>query len=124
MSDDVVKYEIFGRTYTQSFLTISETIEVAELLQDIKFKSYQPIEILKTLQESGKLEKLFNIILKGDIELMLDQIKPAIAIKVISDFFVLNDILTIISDITSMMSEMNESGALEKLTETMPTGTN
>jgi hypothetical protein len=121
---DAIEYQINGRIYTQDFLTISQTIEVSKTLQGIKFEKLDIPTILSDLTQSGKLEQLFNIILKpknpdNDGPLHIDEIKPSTALQVIKDFFSLNDVLEIISTIVSLMSEINQNFQLEDLKQVM-----
>lgn len=104
---DKIEYQIDDKVYTQDFLTISDTIQVSKIVQKIKFKNMDVYTILEKIEKSGMMEKLFNIILKGPEPLKLDQIKPVIAIKVIKDFFYLNDVSEIIGVIASLTEEIN-----------------
>ena len=132
---DAIEYTINGRIYVQDFLTISQTVDVSKVLQGIKFEKLDIPTILGELTQSGKLERLFNIVLKPkdpqiDGPINIDEVRPATAVQVIKDFFSLNDVLEIISTIVSLMSEINQNSRLEELKETMnpktstETGTN
>ena len=132
---DAIEYTINGRIYVQDFLTISQTVDVSKVLQGIKFEKLDIPTILGELTQSGKLERLFNIVLKPkdsqiDGPINIDKVRPATAVQVIKDFFSLNDVLEIISTIVSLMSEINQNSRLEELKETMnpktstETGTN
>ena len=122
---DKQTYTIGGSEYTQDFLTIGQTIEVAKILKGVEFKDMDMLSILEALEKSSKIEKLFNTILVGP-KIDITKLKPAVAVQVVADFFCLNDVLQIIGTVTSLMSDLNESEALTSLQtigKTMQTGT-
>ena len=51
---DAIEYQINGTTYTQDFLTISQTIDVSKILGKVEFKDTSITGILETLMKSGK----------------------------------------------------------------------
>jgi hypothetical protein len=119
MSQEVAEYQIDGRVYTQTFLTIQQSIQVAKIIKGLKFESFDIAEILETLVDSGKLQGLLEIVLSGEKPIPLDKIKPALLVRVIGDFFSFNEILDIISSVSDMLGIINESGVLPSLTEQM-----
>lgn len=87
-------YNINGVEYTQDFLCISEIISVYQLIEDV-FPEGE-IDILnftKELEQSGKILRFLNIILKGKKKLKeSDKIKPVLLLEIITDFFSLNEL--------------------------------
>ena len=119
MSQEIAEYQIDGRVYTQTFLTIQQSIQVTKIIKGLKFGSFDVAEILETLVDSGKLQGLLEIVLSGEKPIPLDKIKPALLVRVIGDFFSFNEILDIISSVSDMLAIVNESGVLPSLTEQM-----
>ena len=93
------KYIINGKKYTQDFLSISEILQVSELIGEIitNINTVEPFKIVRKLEKSGKLLKFLHIILKGKEPLKDTKIKPALLLKAVLDFFVLNEVGEIIS---------------------------
>jgi len=126
---EVAEYQIDGRVYTQTFLTIQQTIQVTKIIKGMNFKNFDIPEILETLVNSGKLAALLEIVLSGEKPIYLDKIKPALLVRMIGDFFSFNEILDIISSVSDLLAIVNDSGVLPNLTDQMkalspnPTGT-
>jgi len=104
------KYVINGKKYTQDFLSISEIIEIAEISSNATAIAGEisPLRIIQELENSGKLLDFLNVILKGKEPLKNTRIKPAILLKVVLDFFVLNEVGEIVGLIASQLPEITE----------------
>jgi hypothetical protein len=125
---EIAEYQIDGRVYTQTFLSIQQTIQVTKIIKGMKFENFDIPEILETLVNSGKLQALLEIVLNGEKPIYIDKIKPALLVRMIGDFFSFNELLDIISSVSDMLAIVNDSGVLPSLTEQMKglsqTGTN
>jgi hypothetical protein len=119
MSQEIAEYQIDGRVYTQTFLTIQQTIQITKIIKGLKFDGFDIANILEILVESGKLQAALDVVLQGEKPIPLDKIKPALLVRVIGDFFSFNEILDIISSVSDMLGIINESGVLPSLTEQM-----
>jgi len=119
MSQEIAEYQIDGRVYTQTFLTIQQTIQITKIIKGLKFDGFDIANILEILVESGKLQAALDVVLQGEKPIPLDKIKPALLVRVIGDFFSFNEILDIISSVSDLLSIVNESGVLPSLTEQM-----
>ena len=112
MSDNI-EYQIGGETYYQTYLTIAETAQVADILEGLDFKKFSITEISRVLIKSGKLVELFNVILKrtdsAETILCSDNIPLPVAFEVIKDFFSLNNLFGMLSTIIESMKQMNMS---------------
>ena len=127
--DEVAEYQIDGKTYTQTFLTIEQTIQFSKKIKGIKFGDLNDIlGVLDQLIKSGKLKALLEIVLDGPKPIDINKIKPALLLKIIGDFFFFNELLDVITTVSDLMGMVNDSGVLPQLTEKMkaitnPTGT-
>jgi len=123
--DEVAEYQIDGKTYTQTFLTIEQTIQFSKKIKGIKFGDLNDIiPVLDQLIKSGKLKSILEIVLDGPKPIDVNKIKPALLLKIIGDFFFFNELLDVITTISNLMGMVNDSGVLPQLTEKMKAITN
>ena len=126
--NETAEYQIDGKIYSQTFLTIQQTIQISKIIKGLKFDGFDIPDILETLVESGKLQAALDVVLNGDKPIDINKIKPALLVRIIGDFFSCNEILDIISSVSDLLAIVNDSGVLPNLTEQMkglsPTGTN
>jgi len=123
--DEVAEYQIDGKTYTQTFLTIEQTIQFSKKIKGIKFGDLNDIiPVLDQLIKSGKLKSILEIVLNGPKPIDVNKIKPALLLKIIGDFFFFNELLDVITTISNLMGMVNDSGVLPQLTEKMKAITN
>jgi hypothetical protein len=118
--NEIAEYQIDGKTYTQTFLTIQQTVQISKIIKGLKFDNFDIPAILNTLVESGKLQALLEIVLNGKKPIDLSKIKPALLVRMIGDFFSFNEILDIISSVSDFMGIINDSQVLTNLVK--PTG--
>ena len=119
------EYQIDGKEYQQTFLTIEQTIQLAKQVKGIKFGDFSDIiGVLDKLIKSGKLKNLLEIVLSGPKPIDINKIKSALLLKIIGDFFSFNEIFDLISTISDLMRLVNESGVLPDLTDKMKAITN
>jgi len=123
---EIAEYQVDGKTYTQTFLTIQQTIQLTKIIKGLQFEGFDIPDILETLVESGKLQALLEIVLNGEQPIDLNKIKPALLVRMVGDFFSCNEVLDIISSVSELMGIVNASGVLPNLTSQMSslTGTN
>lgn len=113
---ETAEYQIDGKTYTQSFLTIEQAIKFFKCIKGIKIKDMSDIPgVLETLIKSGKLKALLEIVLQGDKPIDINKIKPAMLIKIVGDFFFYNDLLDLISTASDIMEIFNSSAEVQIL---------
>ena len=121
-------YTINGKKYSQNFLTIQKTIRLARLFdQKVDLQNLNPLGILEKLQQTGKIEQFFNIILTGEKKLKENELPIKTAVEILKDFFVLNSVSEIIGTVLELMSEVTEDENLAGLMtsiQTKSTGTN
>ena len=124
------EYQINGQTYSQTYLTIEQTIQLSKQIKGIKFGDLSDIlGVLDQLVKTGKLKSLLEIVLDGPKPIDINKIKFALLLKIIGDFFSFNEIFDLISTVSDLMGLINNSGVLADLTEKMKsitsqTGTN
>jgi len=120
MSQEIASYQIDGKEYQQTFLTIEQTIQLGQQIKDIKFGDFSDIMgVLDQLVKSGKLKTLLEIVLYGPKPIDINKIKPAMLLKIIGDFFFYNELLDLISTISDLMALVNDRGVLPDLTTKM-----
>lgn len=107
---EAIDYNINGITYTQDYLTIPETIQITKLFKNFDFEKIKdPWDLVEQLTQKGVFEAFVNTILKGDKHLRIKDLRPAMALRIISDFFLLNEVSEIIAIIISRLPSMGES---------------
>ncbi len=96
-------YNIDGNVYTQKEITAEDAIDLMDLISEVDFKGKNPIKVIKAIKDSGKLYPVLNTIVKGKDELSSES---GLSFKqlqeIVSDFFTINDVFKIISDLTSV----------------------
>lgn len=119
---DVVNYEIDGRKYFQTYLTIDETIGLSEIFEKInaaEFGNLKPLAILKLLVDKGLLERFFNVVLKGQTEgVTTDKIPVAVGVRIIKDFLSLNNVSEIIGTLLEIAQEVTGNDQFSSLMTT------
>jgi hypothetical protein len=117
---EIAEYTIADKQYSQTYLTIEQTIQLSKQIKGIKFGDLSDIlGILDQLVKTGKLKSLLEIVLDGPKPVDVNKIKPALLLKIIGDFFSFNEIFDLISTISDLMALVNDSGVLPDLTEKM-----
>jgi len=127
--EEIANYQINGKDYTQTFLTIEQTIQFTKLIKGLSLDVKNIPVMIETLVKSGKLQGMLEIVLDGPKPINVKAIKPALLLKIIGDFFSFNELLDIISTISDLMGVVNDSGVLPELSSKMQaianqTGTN
>ena len=104
------EYTIKGEKYYQDFLTVDETVRLAKVLINFKFDQKASIrDIFFQIYEQGKLDQVFEIVLKGEKTIKAGDIPLKVALQIVQDFFSSNDILMIITTFTSLMENVTNS---------------
>ena len=113
--NDEAKYTIDDVEYVQTYLTISETIKLTKMFSDLNFSEVElsVIPVLEVLQESGKIEQFFRLVLRGENPVNLDKIKPVVAVEIVQDFLSFNEVSKIFSMFVSTMRALNEDPSLK-----------
>lgn len=113
--NDEAKYVIDDVEYVQTYLTISETIKLTKMFSDLNFSEIElsVIPVLEILEESGKIEQFFRLVLRGEKPVEIDKIKPVIAVEIVQDFLSFNEISKIFSMFVSTMRALNEDPSLK-----------
>ena len=117
---DAVEYDISGDIFIQDFLTIDQWEKFIKVTKDINFKGKNISDALSILRKSGKLNELLNLILSGPREIDYNEIKPIILIKIIKDFFSINEVSKSIGETVSMIFEIMEDKELIALMSSIP----
>jgi len=86
-------YKIQEKELTQGELTIGQDIELFKLFQELMGDGDEavPTDMVNTLIETGKLEDMLQIILKGDVSAIeVNDITNSQLEAVVTDFLLLN----------------------------------
>lgn len=123
--NDVAKYEFDGVKYTQTYLTINEFENIAEIFESFDLKETDnAMKIFLYLKRSNKLDEFFNIILKGESPVDVGGLSLAQVVEVIQDFLSCNNVSEIVSKIVSMLGTLGEPLGINLKALTNSTGTN
>lgn len=94
-------YRINGKEYSQNFLTIDKIIRLGKMLRGIDFTQIGDyMQALELLQDSGKMQEFFEIILEGP-KTDFTKAPAHILMRAVVDFFSLNQLFELMGELAS-----------------------
>lgn len=127
MSDDVKTYQIGDKEYSQTYLTIGQAKKLKRLAAGLDIEEMSAQSIVDLLFENDLIKSVFDVILYGPKPIPIDNMRIVDAVRIVEDFFSLNEVSETLSKVFSAMIQFG--GMTDMITPVVPnqkssTGTN